>query len=162
MDFILGSIVIGVGATALFDLWVQAVARATGQPPPQWRLPGRWFAHAARGRVFHDSISGAAPVAGETAIGWAGHYIVGILWGALLLAITGTDWLVTPTLGPALLVGIVTISAGWFLMSPGMGNGIANARAPEPMRARLMGLAAHAVFGLGLWLSALAFAAFRT
>lgn len=159
MEFIIGSIVIGAGATALFDLWRIALARAQGQPAPGWAMPGRWFAHAVRGRVFHDSIARAEPVANENTIGWVGHYAVGILWGALLLAITGTGWLAAPTLAPALIVGIVTIAAGWFLMSPGMGNGIANARDANPGKARALGLAAHVVFGIGLWLSALVLAA---
>ena len=156
MEFIIRSLVIGIGATALFDLWGLALHLAFGLAAPAWGMGGRWFAHAAQGRVWHDDIARASPVANESAIGWAGHYAVGILYAAVLLAVWGSDWAHTPTLLPALIVGVVTISAGWFLMSPGMGGGMAASRAPKPWKARGLGLAAHVVFGLGLYLSAVA------
>lgn len=156
MSFLWQSIVIGTGATALFDLWLLALHRLFGMPNADWAMAGRWFAQAARGRVWHDDIGRAAPVAGERAIGWLGHYAVGITYAAALLAIWGPGWAAAPTLAPALTVGLVTIAAGWFVMSPGMGGGIADSRAAQPWKARALGLAAHAVFGLGLYLSALA------
>ena len=54
---------------------------------------------------------------------------------AALLVIWGKGWAAAPTLPPALIVGIVTISAGWFLMSPGMGGGMAAANADTPWKA---------------------------
>ena len=156
VDFIIRSLIIGVGATALFDLWGLALHLAFGLPAPAWGMGGRWFGHVARGRVWHDDIAQSPAVAAEAAIGWAGHYAVGVVYAAALLAIWGLGWATAPTLGPALFVGVVTISAGWFLMSPGMGGGIAASRAAHPWQARALGLAAHVVFGLGLYLSALA------
>lgn len=156
VDFIIRSLVIGIGATALFDLWGLALHVVFGLPAPAWGMGGRWFSHVARGRVWHDDIGKATPVAGEAAIGWLGHYAVGVVYAAALLAIWGPEWAAAPTLAPALIVGVVTISAGSFLMSPGMGGGIASARAPNPWKSRGLGLAAHVVFGLGLYLSALA------
>lgn len=155
MSFILHSILIGAGATALFDLWRWALHRLSGRPRPDWALPGRWFAHVARGHVWHDDIAAAAPVRHEAALGWAGHYAIGILYAAALLAIWGMGWAAAPRPGPALTVGVVTIAAGWFFMAPAMGAGIAAARAPHPWTERAAGLAAHVVFGLGLYLSAL-------
>jgi hypothetical protein len=155
MSFILHSIVIGAGATALFDLWLLLLNRVSGLPLPNWAMAGRWFANVAQGRVWHDDIGRAAPVANEAVIGWAGHYAIGVVYAAALLAIWGMAWAAAPTLCPALIVGVVTIAAGWFLMSPGMGGGIANARAPNPWQARALGLVAHVVFGLGLYVSAL-------
>ncbi len=155
VDFIIHSLVIGIGATALFDLWGLALHLAFGLPAPAWRLGGRWFAHVARGKVWHHDIAQSPAIAGETAIGWVGHYAVGVVYAAALLIIWGPGWAETPTLTPALIVGIVTISAGWFLMGPGMGGGIAASRADNPWQARGLGLAAHAIFGFGLYLSAL-------
>lgn len=155
MEFITRSLAIGIGATALFDLWGLALHLVFGLPVPSWSMGGRWFAQVARGQVWHDDIAMAAPVTGEAAIGWVGHYAVGIVYAAGLLAIWGPRWAAAPTLAPALFVGVVTISAGWFLMSPGMGGGIAASRAANPWKARGLGLLAHVVFGLGLYLSAL-------
>ena len=155
MDFIWRSVVIGVGATALFDIWLHLLHRVFGQPAADWGPAGRWFLHVARGRVWHEDIGAEPPEPGETAAGWIGHYAVGILYAGILLALWGLGWAAAPTLAPALIVGVVTIAAGWFLMSPAMGGGIAAAKADNPWKARAMGLAAHVVFGLGLYLTAL-------
>ena len=155
MEFIVRSLIIGIGATALMDLWALALHLTLGHPAPSWGMGGRWFAHAAQGRVWHDDIGQAAAVPNESTIGWVGHYAVGVVYASVLLMIWGMGWAYAPTLAPALIVGVVTISAGWFLMSPGMGRGIAAANADNPWKARGLGLVAHVVFGLGLYLSAL-------
>lgn len=159
MTLIWASLFIGICTTALFDLWGRLVSRLRGAPPPSWTLPGRWFAHLPRGTVFHKDIAQAAPVAGETALGWACHYLVGILYALLLLVWQGAGWLAHPTLLPALVVGIGTVLAGWLLFQPGLGLGIAAARQPDAWTIRGLNLAAHTVFGLGLWLFGLAWAA---
>jgi hypothetical protein len=60
------------------------------------------------------------------------------------------------TLGPALALGVATLAAPFLLMQPGMGAGIAASRTPRPGSARLHSLITHAVFGLGLYASAVA------
>ncbi|MNT97543.1 hypothetical protein D3C72_2398910 [compost metagenome] len=60
-----------------------------------------------------------------------------------------------PTLAPALIVGLATVAAPFFLMQPGMGAGIAASKTPNPHIARLRSLLTHAVFGIGLYLSGL-------
>jgi Protein of unknown function (DUF2938) len=157
--FLTASLFIGIGATALFDLWGLIRAKLAGTPAPDWRLAGRWFSHALRGHVFHNDIAAAAPVPHEQLKGWLGHYAIGVLYALVLLTFWGMGWAAAPTVGPALTVGIVTIAAGWFLMSPGMGNGWAASRSATPWRDRARGLVAHVVFGLGLYLSALIWAA---
>lgn len=67
----------------------------------------------------------------------------------------GPGWFAAPTLLPAWIFGIVTIAFGWFLLQPGMGLGWAASQTPNPTKGRLLGLVAHTVFGLGLWLTAL-------
>lgn len=153
-EFLWRSVAIGIGATALFDLW-GLIARLLVMPAPAWALPGRWFGHMARGRFVHAAIADAPPLRHETAIGWTMHYLIGIAYAALLLAVWGLGWAVAPTLGPALMVGITTVTLGWFVMSPGMGNGVASAVLPRPNRIRALQLIAHVVFGLGLYLTAL-------
>jgi hypothetical protein len=55
-----------------------------------------------------------------------------------------------------LLIGLGTIVAPWFVMQPGMGAGIAASSTPNPSAARLRNLATHAVYGIGLYFSAVA------
>jgi hypothetical protein len=111
--------------------------------------------HVFRGRVFHDAIADAEPVAGDLRLGWALHYGVGLVYGVALAAIMGRAWLAAPSFAPAWIFAILTISAGWFLLQPGMGLGWAASRTPNPWKVRGLGLAAHTAFGLGLWGTAL-------
>lgn len=146
---------IGVLATALMDLWLVGLHLVFGRPAPAWGVPGRWFAEVARGRIWHDDMDAVRPVPGEAALGWTGHYVVGAVYGVLVPAIWGIGWLEAPRLAPALIVGWVTILAGWLVMSPGMGRGIAMARSATAWTDRTIGLLTHTVFGLGLYLGCL-------
>jgi hypothetical protein len=56
---------------------------------------------------------------------------------------------------PALIFGIVTVAFPFLTLHPGFGLGLAASRAPNPTQARLRSLMNHAVFGIGLYLSAL-------
>ena len=137
------------------DLWALVLTRVFGQPFPNWAMPGRWFAHLFRGTVFHDQIADSSPVAGELQLGWAFHYAVGILYGVVFAVLAGPDWLAAPTFLPVWIFSLVTIAAGWFLLQPGMGLGWAASKTPNPMKVRALGLVAHTVFGIGMWIGAL-------
>ena len=154
MDPWINTALVGIGATALTDLWSLARRAMFGVPLPDYGRVGRWLAHMPRGRFRHASIAAAAPVAGERIVGWAAHYLIGVAFAALMPGLFGTAWLREPTLAPAMAVGIGTVAAPFLLMQPGMGAGIAARLTPHPNRARVHSLAMHAVFGLGLYASA--------
>ncbi|MEA3192870.1 MAG: hypothetical protein QOD26_1203 [Betaproteobacteria bacterium] len=159
MDAAICTILIGTGATAVMDAWMLVRTRVLGVPAQSYGLVGRWLAGMARGQFRHERIAASPAVRGELLIGWTAHYLTGITFAALLLAIRGLDWARYPTLAPALLVGIGSVAAPFLLMQPGMGAGIAASRAPRPGAARLQSLVTHTVFGFGLyaagWLVAL-------
>lgn len=154
MDIATHTLLIGVGATAATDLWALARRRWLGLPLPDWALVGRWFAQLPRGRFIHTSMADVPPVRGERGIGWTAHYLTGVAFAVLLVALAGPGWLQSPTPGTALAVGIGTVAAPFFVLQPGMGAGIAARRSARPGRARLHSLLMHAVFGLGLYASA--------
>ena len=153
MSIPLFTLIIGIGATVLMDLWGIARKSLLGIAPPNYGLVGRWIAHMTRGRFRHESIAAASPVRGENIIGWTAHYLIGIAFAALLISIYGAEWVRDPTLVPAIAVGIGTVAAPFLLMQPGMGAGIAASRTPDPAAARLQSLITHAIFGLGLYLT---------
>ncbi len=146
---------LGVGATAVMDLWLMGLRRA-GVPTLNFALLGRWSGHLLRGRWRHEAIARSPAVPGELALGWVMHYAVGLLFAALLVARQGPSWLAAPRLGPALAVGLGTVAAPLLLMQPAMGAGLAGRRNGPVARNLLRSTANHAVFGLGLYLSALA------
>lgn len=148
-------VLIGVGATVLMDLWALLLSRFAGQNPPNWRPAGRWTRYLAEGKVFHDDIGAVPPYEHENALGWLLHYGVGVIYGVVFALIMGPEWFAAPTFVPAWVFAILTISAGWFLLQPGMGLGWAASKTANPKKVRLMGLVAHTVFGLGLWGTAL-------
>lgn len=154
MEFIVASLTLGTGATLVMDLWAGLLKRVFGIPSLNYAMVGRWIGHFPRGRFRHENIGQAAQVRFEKPIGWGAHYAIGIVFAALLLVLGGQDWLHHPTLLPALAFGVVSVCAPFLLMQPGMGVGIAASKTPNPPVARLRSLMAHAVFGVGLYLSA--------
>ncbi len=149
---------VGVGATAVMDLWLLLQQRL-GLPTGNFAMVGRWVGHLASGRVAHGAIAKAPPVAHEGALGWAVHYAVGVAFAALLLAVEGRAWLAGPALVPALRFGIATVVFPLFVMQPAMGAGLASSKTATPFRNCLRSVANHTVFGVGLYLSAALLAA---
>lgn len=149
---------VGIGATLLLDLWSLFLKAAFGVPFPNYTMVGRWIGYFPRGRFVHNSIAEARAVGGEHLIGWTAHYGIGILYAGFLVAFAGADWLNTPTVLPAMIVGFVTVAAPFLIMQPAMGSGIASSKAETPNVARARSLAAHAAFGFGLYVAAVVMA----
>jgi Protein of unknown function (DUF2938) len=155
LELLVRAILIGAGATFVLDAWNAGLKRFFGIPSLSLAMLGRWFGHCAHGRFMHAAIAKASPIPGERVIGLCAHYAIGITWAAILLAVCGLDWARHPTPLPALIVGLVTVVAPFFIMQPGMGNGILASKTPRPNVARLKSIVSHAVYGFGLYGSAL-------
>ena len=154
-QFVIDALLIGAGATAVMDLWILLQKHLFGVPSLDYGMVGRWLGNLPRGRFVNDKMADVPPVPGELAIGWAAHYAIGIVFAALLLLIWGLEWARDPTALPALLFGITSVAAPFFIMQPGMGAGIAASKMPNPNAARLRSLIAHTAFGVGLYIAAL-------
>lgn len=152
---LVAAILVGAGATAVMDLWALFLKQVLGVPSLDYAMVGRWIGHLPRGRFIRAGIGKASAVAGERAIGWLAHYAIGVVFAGLLLAVVGPDWLRHPTPLPALVFGVVSLVAPFFILQPGLGAGIAARKTPRPGIARLRSLAAHLAFGVGLYVSAL-------
>jgi hypothetical protein len=126
VEHIIGAIAVGIGATLVMDLWNLFLRRAFSIASLNYCLLGRWVRHLSEGTLRHASISAAPPRPHECTVGWVAHYTIGVV----------------------LAVG--------FILQPAFGLGMAASRTPNPARARLKSLATHSVFGVGLYLSALA------
>jgi hypothetical protein len=155
IEFVLRAVLIGAGATLVMDLW-SVLLRRCGVPSLNLAFLGRWIGHLPRGHWMHRSIASATPVRGEAWIGWCAHYAIGITFSALLLGTYGLEWARSPSLVPALCIGVGTVVAPWLILQPGMGAGIASWRTPTPVFNGLKSLVTHTVFGIGLYLAALA------
>jgi len=154
VEFVVRSVLIGGGATVLMDLWLLVLRRGFGVRTLDYAMLGRWLGHIPRGTWVHANIAQAAPVPGELSLGWCAHYAIGITFAGLLLAISGLQWARSPTLAPAIAVGLATVAAPFLVLQPALGAGIASSKVPNPNAARLRSVLTHAVYGLGLYASA--------
>jgi hypothetical protein len=124
MHLLASTILIGLGATLCIDAWATLRRACFGTPLPDYGLVGRWIGHMFRGRFLHAQIAASPAIRAERALGWAVHYFTGVVFAALLIGGTRGEWLHNPTPGVALLVGVVTVAAPWFVMQPAMGAGV--------------------------------------
>jgi hypothetical protein len=153
---LIGTVFVGFGATFVMDLWTVFLNRAFAIPLPNYCFIGRWLGHMVNGAFTHQSIAAAPQRPAECPIGWIAHYTIGALFALGFVALATPQWLMSPTLVAALIFGIVTVAFPYFIMHPAFGLGLAASKAPNPMQARLRSLMNHVVFGVGLYLSALA------
>lgn len=158
LQFVICAVFVGVGATLLLDVWTVFRRRFFGIKSLDLRLLGRWIGHIPRGRLVHQDISKSESISGEAIIGWVAHYGIGCTFAALLLNIYGLEWAQQPTALPALIVGVGTVAAPFFLMQPCFGLGIAGSRTANPKLTRVRSMLTHFVFGVGLYASGLAWA----
>lgn len=155
IEFALRTVLLGVGATMVMDVWALAL-RQLGIPSLNFAFLGRWIGHLPRGHWMHESIAKATPVRGELLVGWGAHYAIGLTFAALLLSTFGLKWARSPSLLPALLIGIMTVLAPLLVLQPAMGAGIASSKTPTPVFNCIKSVVTHTVYGLGLYLAALA------
>ena len=151
-----GALAIGIGATLVMDLWNLFLKRVFSIPSLNYCLLGRWIRHMPGGTFRHDNIAAAPQKRLECTAGWVAHYTIGLSLAFAFVALASGDWMARPTLLPALLYGIVTVAFPFLVMQPSLGHGIAASRTPSPSRARLKSLMTHTVFGVGLYLCAVA------
>ena len=104
----------------------------------------------------HSSIAAAPQKPAECTVGWIAHYAIGVIFALTLVLLASPQWLREPTVLPAMFLGLATVAIPFFVMQPSFGLGIAASKTPNPTQARLRSLTNHAVFGLGLYISALA------
>jgi hypothetical protein len=103
----------------------------------------------------HSNIASVPQKSGECAVGWIAHYMIGITFAIIFVAFAGNNWLQHPTLIPAIVFGVATVLAPFFIMQPAFGLGLAASKTPNPRQARFRSLMNHTSFGIGLYLSAL-------
>ncbi|WP_072506521.1 DUF2938 domain-containing protein [Phaeobacter porticola] len=155
-ELILRIVLLGLGATAFMDLWAIAADALFGVPQSNFALVGRWLGHMPDGMFVHDSIRKVTLVTNEAALGWTAHYIVGVIFAAVFVALAGERQLLQPGPIAPIVFGLITVVAPFFILQPALGLGIMAANKPNPDAARLKSLMSHFSFGLGLYIAAYA------
>jgi hypothetical protein len=150
--YFLNPVLIGIGATLIFDLWGLFLKYAFKVAPSNFCFVGRWVLYMPEGIFTHTNIGSMPQKSGECVVGWITHYSTGIVFAAMFIALAGNDWLQHPSLIPAILFGVVTVLAPFFIMQPAFGLGVAASKTAKPTQARLRSLINHIVFGFGLYI----------
>jgi hypothetical protein len=150
--YLIGAVLVGLGATLVIDLWALVLRRGFDIPSLNYCLLGRWLLHMPGGRFVHDSIAAAAQKRHECTLGWVAHYLIGTGFALVFVLLVSGTWLERPTLLPALGFGIVTTLVPFLIMQPSLGLGVAASKTPHPNQARLKSLVTHTVFGVGLYI----------
>ncbi|MDC5819148.1 DUF2938 domain-containing protein [Vibrio europaeus] len=151
----LQAIWVGIGATVIMDIWALIQKRVLGIAPLDYALVARWVCLIPNGQWVHRPIMATPPVKGERLLGWALHYLTGIVFALVHTLILGETWLMNPSIVPALMTGIVTLAFPFLIIQPCLGFGIAATKTPSPWKARGLSLLAHSFYGFGLYLTAL-------
>jgi hypothetical protein len=153
--YVIGVILIVLGATLLIDLWALFLRRGFNIASLNYCLLGRWLLHMPGGTIVHRSIAAARQKPHECALGWVAHYLIGTAFALVFALLASESWLERPTLLPALAFGAATTLVPYLVMQPSFGLGVAASKTPNPNQARLKSLMTHTVFGVGLYIWAL-------
>jgi hypothetical protein len=114
---------IGPGATLMFDLGGLLLKHAFNVPPSNICLIGRWLRYMPNGTFKHAYIVAAPPKSAECTVGWIAHYLIGIIFEFIFIAIEGNPWLQHPML-PAIIFGIGMVLALLFILQPSFVLGV--------------------------------------
>ena len=99
--------------------------------------------------MYHATIDNEPPFANELPIGWIVHYCVSVIYAVFywMLMLQG---MIQPTLADGFLFGAVSVVVPWFYFMPCMGTGVMGKFTPNPMKACLISLSNHLVFGTAM------------
>lgn len=90
---LISAILIGLGATLTFDLWALFLKHAFKITPSNICLVGRWLCYMPEGTFKHANIGSAPRKSAECPVGWIAHYMIGITFALVFVALVGHTWL---------------------------------------------------------------------
>ncbi|KZN69225.1 DUF2938 family protein [Pseudoalteromonas luteoviolacea] len=146
--------VLGIGATLFMDLYTFALKRIFHVQSLDYALVGRWILHF-NCQFLHSNITQSLKKRYEGIVGWASHYVIGAAFGAMFLFLSEYFNVGVQSFVGSAVFGLVTVTLPFFIMQPCFGFGIAASNTPSPFTNRLKSVAAHAMYGTGIYVSAL-------
>jgi hypothetical protein len=155
MKILYKTILAGLGATLFIDFG-KLIASYFEIKSRGLLFLGRWLAYTSEGQFFHNSIIQTPSVESEKFYGLIGHYCIGVMYAFLLPLFYGNKWFENPKILSAVTVGLVSLLPPIFIIQPLFGFGIAFSKLPHPSQYLLKVFIIHLVYGIGLYLAAIA------
>jgi len=150
MDLVIAAFVIGVIGTAVMDLGNLLFSRFGATSRVDLRILGRMARGWARGRFRYTGPGEMEETENEAILGFLTHYGIGV--GLAIPYLLGWELIVGGSASPsfAVIYGVGTTVASWFLVYPSMGLGLLGLKSPEGWKAAYSSLANHIFYGIGL------------
>ncbi len=150
MNLFVAGVAAGVLGTVAMDLGNLLFARAGIISKIDVGMIGRMAAGWTRGRFRYRHPTEMEEVAKERVYGYVTHYAIGVCFA--FPYVVGWHVLVGGEASPAWAVvyGLATTAASWFLVYPCMGFGAFGRKSPDGLKASFSPLANHFFFGLGM------------
>lgn len=153
MEVVIQAVILGVMSTVAIDIWASFSNRVLKFPRTNWGMVGRWVAHIPSGKFVHHPISSSPARKYEFIIGWAFHYVIGVIYASIYFALVVAAASNSPTLLTAWFFGLVTTLSPWFIMQPALGMGVCAVKVPKPNLVRIQNIIIHSIFGISLYYS---------
>jgi hypothetical protein len=153
--FLFRSLMAGIAAATAADAGRTLYQLATGFPPVNWSVSGRWFLMALSGQPYVPNIGAAPTLPNELLAGHIAYYTISILFAAVYLLALSQIFKRKPSVRNGLLFGWITMIFPFFVQMPAMGMGILALNTTTPVLIMLRTVVHHSSFGLGLALGAL-------
>ena len=150
MNLIVTGFVAGVLGTLAMDLLNNLVARTGLFVKIDVAMIGRMAAGWIHGRFRYEHPDEMEQVPNETVYGYLAHFAIGV--GLALPFVLSWDFWLGGPVSPlwAVIYGVTTTTASFFLVYPSMGFGAFGRRSPEKVKAFITPLANHFFYGVGL------------
>ena len=150
MDLVLTGLVAGVVGTLAMDLLNNIVARTGVFLKIDVATIGRMAVGWTQGHFCYRHPDEMKPVPNERIYGYLAHFAIGV--GLAVPFVLGWSLWVGGPASPvwAVLYGVATSAASFFLVYPSMGLGVFGRRSPDRVRAFITPLANHLFYGVGL------------
>lgn len=148
-SIVLFTLMVGIGATVVLDLWALVLRHTLGIAGANWGIVGRWLMGLGSGNLIYRGTDLRPPTPVEKALGWTFHYLVGLGYAALYPLVWGAAFLSAPKVLPVVLVGLVMSTlAGLVVLTPGLGGGLFARKTPDQGRRIALSLVNHSVFAV--------------
>lgn len=150
MDLLLTGIVAGVIGTLAMDLLNNLIARTGVLLKIDVAMIGRMAAGWTRGRFRYGHPDEMERVPNQMVYGYLAHLAIGVVL-AVPFVLCWDFWAGGPASPTgAVIYGIATTAASFFLVYPSMGLGAFGMKSPERIKALITPLANHFFYGVGL------------